>query len=62
MRAVRQHGLSFWDAMLWATVRRIGARTLLSDDLQDGRAIEGVHLANPFLAHNRGFIDAQLIR
>ena len=62
MRAVRQHGLSFWDAMLWATVRRIGARALLSEDFQDGREIEGIHIANPFLAHNQRFIDTQLPR
>lgn len=60
MRAVRQHGLSFWDAMLWATARRVGARTLLSEDFQDGREIEGVYVANPFLAHNQRFIDTQL--
>ena len=62
MRAVHQHGLSFWDAMLWATVRRVGVQTLLSEDLQDGREIEGVHIANPFFARNQLLIDVELPR
>lgn len=31
MRAVGEHGLSFWDAMLWATVRRIGVQVLITE-------------------------------
>ncbi len=30
MQAVRDHSLAFWDAMLWATARRIGVRVLIS--------------------------------
>ena len=59
MRAVRQYRLSFWDAMLWATVRRLGAQILLSEDFQDGREIEGIRIANPFFERNRPLIDAQ---
>jgi predicted nucleic acid-binding protein len=60
MRAVGQHGLSFWDAMLWATVRRVGVQVLVSEDFQDGRDIEGVRIANPFVPANHAVIEAAL--
>ena len=56
MRVVREHAMAFWDAMLWATARRIGVRALLSEDLQDGRMIEGVRIINPFAAHNESLV------
>ena len=59
MRAVREHGLPFWDAMLWATVRRAGVRLLITEDFQDGRILEGVRFANPFAAHNTALIDRE---
>jgi len=62
MRAVREHGLSFWDALLWATVRRVGVELLISEDFQDGRSIEGVRILNPFAARNTGLIEAALPR
>jgi len=46
--AVEQHSLSFWDAMQWAVARQAGARLLLSEDLQHGRELEGVHFRDPF--------------
>jgi predicted nucleic acid-binding protein len=53
-RATRgdRHGLSFWDAMLWATADRIGVRYLLSEDFQDGRTLGGVTFVDPFKADN----------
>ena len=57
IRAVREHGLSFWDAMLWATVRRAGVKLLITEDFQDGRTIEGVRVVNPFPPSNRSIID-----
>jgi predicted nucleic acid-binding protein len=57
MRAVRDHGLSFWDAMLWATVRRAGVRLLITEDFQDGRTIEGVRVVNPFAPNNQAIIE-----
>ncbi len=47
LRAVRAHRLAFWDAMLWASAHRSGVRHLLTEDLQDGFAWEGVTF-NPF--------------
>ena len=50
MEAVEEHRLSFWDAMLWATARRIGCSAILSEDMQDGRRLSGVAIINPFAA------------
>jgi predicted nucleic acid-binding protein len=47
MRAVRQHRLSYYDALIWATARLNGFPYLLSEDGQDGRYLEGVHILNP---------------
>ena len=53
-RATRgdRHGLSFWDALLWATADRIGVRHLLSEDFQDGRVLGGVTFVDPFNGAN----------
>jgi predicted nucleic acid-binding protein len=40
--------LSYWDAMLVVAARTAGASRLLSEDLQDGRVIDGVTIENPF--------------
>lgn len=60
--AVRDHKLSFWDAMLWATAARIGATHLFSEDFQDGRVLGPVRFVNPFAAKNDALIDALLPR
>ena len=62
MRVVRKHLLSFWDAMLWATARRIGISTLFTEDLQDGQVLEGVRFVNPFAAHNDTLIEREIPR
>lgn len=48
MNAVARHQLSFWDAMLWATLRDHGVETLLSEDFQGGATVEGIQIINPF--------------
>jgi predicted nucleic acid-binding protein len=55
--AVQAHRLAFWDAMLWATARRVGVRHLLTEDLQDGFELGGVSFINPFLSANDLRID-----
>ena len=45
--AQQNHGLPFWDAMLWATARRAGCKTLLTEDFQDGRTLGGVTFRKP---------------
>jgi predicted nucleic acid-binding protein len=58
--AVERHGLSFWDAMLWATANRAGCRMLFSEDLQDGRRLKGVLFVNPFVPANQKLVDLAL--
>jgi predicted nucleic acid-binding protein len=60
MRAVEDHRLAFWDAMLWATARRAGCRMLFSEDLQDGRRLGDVLFVNPFDPANRKLVDLAL--
>jgi predicted nucleic acid-binding protein len=55
-----EHGLSFWDALLWATCDRVGIRFLLTEDFQDRRVIGRVTYFNPFLAANDGLLDVAL--
>jgi predicted nucleic acid-binding protein len=40
--------LSFWDALIVAAAEEAGAKTLLSEDLNDGQVIAGVKILNPF--------------
>jgi len=42
------HRLSFWDALIVRTARAAGCRVLYTEDLQDGRVIDGVLVSNPF--------------
>ena len=60
MRVVERHHLSFWDAMLWATAKRAGCRMLFTEDLQDGRRLEGVLFVDPFAPANRKLVDLAL--
>lgn len=60
LSAVEAHRIAFWDAMLWGTARRIGVRYLLTEDLQDGRVLDGVRFINPFKAANDGVVDEVL--
>jgi predicted nucleic acid-binding protein len=47
-RIEEEHQLSFWDALVIQAARISGAQRLLTEDLQDGRAIEGIRIENPF--------------
>lgn len=40
--------MSYWDALLVVAARTAGADRLLSEDLQDGRVIDGISIENPF--------------
>ncbi len=44
----RDHGLSFYDALIVAAALEAGCDTLYSEDMQDGRAIGGLTIRNPF--------------
>ncbi len=60
MGAVSEHGLPFWDAMIWAAARRAGCRLFLTEDFQDGRALGGVTFVNPFEERNAVLLGAAL--
>lgn len=60
IRVQRSDNIAFWDAMMWSVVRRTGAKLLLSEDLQDGRELEGVRFLNPFNPANNAAIEEAL--
>lgn len=60
--AVARYRLAFWDAVLWATARRLGTQYFLTEDFQDGRILEGVRFVNPFSAKNGSLIERILPR
>jgi predicted nucleic acid-binding protein len=45
----RDHGLSFYDALIVAAAVEAGCDTLFSEDMQHGRSISGLAIVNPFL-------------
>ncbi len=45
----RDHGFSFYDALIVAAAVEAGCDTLYSEDMQHGRAIGGLTIRNPFL-------------
>jgi len=60
LSAVLDHHLSFWDAMLWATVQQAGCELLLSEDFQDGRKLGRVTFVDPFAPANQALLDREL--
>ncbi len=46
--AVIAYGMSFWDAVLWATARENGVALIYTEDLPSMPEIEGVSYVNPF--------------
>jgi predicted nucleic acid-binding protein len=49
IRGTIEHGMSFYDAQLWATARLAGIDVVLTEDFSDGRVVEGVRFVDPFL-------------
>lgn len=44
----RLHKFSIWDALVIRAALNGGCRVLYSEDLQDGRRIDGLEIVNPF--------------
>lgn len=57
LRIVRDHRLSFWDALLCATILRAGVRYLFTEDLQDGQSLLGMTIVNPLAGENGRLAD-----
>lgn len=43
-----EHGLSFWDALIWAVAKMNQVPFILTEDAEHGRLLEGVRFLNPF--------------
>jgi predicted nucleic acid-binding protein len=46
-------GISYWDAAIVEAARRLGCKTVLSEDLADGQSYGGVTVENPFRRRSR---------
>ena len=44
----RRAGISFWDAMILWSARKLGCISLLSEDLNPDQVYNGVRVINPF--------------
>jgi predicted nucleic acid-binding protein len=49
MTLAREHGLSFFDALIVAAAQEAGCDTLYTEDMQHGRRFGGLTVVNPFL-------------
>lgn len=47
-RLAEDHKLQFFDAQMVVTQARLGVTLLLSEDMQNGRRLAGLQIANPF--------------
>jgi len=47
-RGVRDYGLSYYDAQIWAAARLNQVTVVFSEDFSDGQVLEGVRFVNPF--------------
>ncbi len=47
---IKNHQISFWDAMQFSTAKQAGCVALLSEDLQDDWRYSGLTVINPFVA------------
>lgn len=54
----RTHRMQFWDCVVCAASAEAGAKVLLTEDMQDGRILDGLRLMNPFAEANVATIDA----
>ena len=45
----RDHGFSFYDALIVASALEAGCDILWSEDMQHGRSVDGLAIVNPFL-------------
>lgn len=58
MQASEDHGLAFWDALIWAVAERAGAAFLVTEDLQPGRRLGRVTFVDPFDPASLALLDS----
>jgi predicted nucleic acid-binding protein len=56
----RAHRMLLWDCVVCAASIQAGATVLLTEDMQDGRLIDGLRVLNPFAAANVDTIETVL--
>jgi predicted nucleic acid-binding protein len=56
----RAHRMQLWDGVVCAAAVEAGAKVLLTEDMQDGRTIDGLRLINPFAAANAEAVERLL--
>ena len=56
----RAHGMQLWDCVVCAASIEAGAKALLTEDMQDGRTLDGLRLINPFAAANAEAVEGLL--
>jgi len=56
----RAHRMQLWDGVICAASVEAGAKVLMTEDMQDGRTIDGLRLVNPFAAANAEAVEALL--
>ncbi len=56
-----EHRMQLWDCVICTVSAQAGAKVLLTEDMQEGRVIDGLRLINPFAATNAQTIAALLI-
>ncbi|MDZ4323263.1 MAG: PIN domain-containing protein [Alphaproteobacteria bacterium] len=49
INSLKRYSMSFWDAMLWATVKESNCKFILSEDFQHNSSIDGIKIINPLL-------------
>ncbi|MBX9774896.1 MAG: PIN domain-containing protein [Xanthobacteraceae bacterium] len=54
----RDHRLQLWDCVVCAASIDAGAKVLMTEDVQDGRTLEGLRLINPFAAANVATVES----
>jgi predicted nucleic acid-binding protein len=50
LHVAERYGYSIFDSLIIASALHAGASTLYSEDMQDGQAIDGLTIRNPFAA------------
>ncbi len=48
VQIAERYGYSIFDSLIVAAALQVGASTLYSEDMQDGQAIDGLTIRNPF--------------
>src|SRR5205823_8858901 len=48
IRRSHKDSISFWDSLIIDAALKAGAQRLWSEDLQDGRVVNGMRIENPF--------------